>query len=212
MARRTKEDAQATRAALLDAAERVFAQHGVARTSLAQVAAEAGVTRGAVYWHFKDKVDLFTAMMGRAVQPLEDGLARLDDGPPGADPVQRLLAALADALRQIARDEQTRRVLTVAHFMVEHTDELGALRAHRIDKHNRHGEIIARVLAAGAQARGIALNPPAPQLGRAVHALVAGLVQDWLLAPHFELEPTALAALRALLAGAGMAPLVADQG
>ena len=63
MARRTKEDALATRDALLDAAERVFGRRGVARTSLAQIAEEAGLTRGAVYWHFKDKADLFTAMM-----------------------------------------------------------------------------------------------------------------------------------------------------
>ena len=55
MARRTKEEALATRHALLDAAERVFGRRGVARTSLVEIAEEAGVTRGAVYWHFKDK-------------------------------------------------------------------------------------------------------------------------------------------------------------
>ena len=58
MARRTKEDALATRHALLDAAERSFQVHGVARTSLAQIAEAAGLTRGAIYWHLKDKADL----------------------------------------------------------------------------------------------------------------------------------------------------------
>ena len=48
MARRTKEDALATRHALLDAAERSFQVHGVARTSLAQIAEAAGLTRGAI--------------------------------------------------------------------------------------------------------------------------------------------------------------------
>ena len=48
MARRTKEDALATRTALLDAAERVFLQRGVSRTSLADIAQAAGVTRGAL--------------------------------------------------------------------------------------------------------------------------------------------------------------------
>ena len=52
MARRTKQDAQATREALLDAAEHVFEQRGVARTSLNHIAEAAGLTRGAVYWHF----------------------------------------------------------------------------------------------------------------------------------------------------------------
>ena len=66
MARRTKEDAQATRTALLDAAERVFQQRGVSRTSLNEIAQAAGVTRGALYWHFKDKAALFNAMMEHA--------------------------------------------------------------------------------------------------------------------------------------------------
>src|SRR5687768_7926109 len=56
--RRTKEDAAATRAAVLDASLRVFSRKGYAATRLEEVAAEAGVTRGAVYWHFADKAEL----------------------------------------------------------------------------------------------------------------------------------------------------------
>ena len=77
MARRTKEDALATREALLDAAELVFEQRGVSRTSLSDIAKAAGVTRGAVYWHFKDKADLFNAMMERVTLPLETDLGGL---------------------------------------------------------------------------------------------------------------------------------------
>ena len=47
MARRTKEEAQATRVQILDAAERVFHAQGVSRASLAEVAKAAGVSRGA---------------------------------------------------------------------------------------------------------------------------------------------------------------------
>ena len=65
MVRRTKEDALATRSSLLDAAELLFQAQGVSRTSLADIAREAGTTRGAIYWHFKDKADLFNAMMER---------------------------------------------------------------------------------------------------------------------------------------------------
>ena len=54
MARRTKEDAEATRNKLLDAAAEVFFAKGVAGASLSEVAQAAGLTRGAIYWHFKD--------------------------------------------------------------------------------------------------------------------------------------------------------------
>ena len=58
MVRRTKEEAQETRNSILDAAERVFFEKGVSRTSLADIAQAAGVTRGAIYWHFAHKSDL----------------------------------------------------------------------------------------------------------------------------------------------------------
>src|SRR5205085_152133 len=63
MARRTRKEALETRDRIIDAAEHVFQRKGVAHASLAEVAARAKVTRGAVYWHFKDKSELFDAMM-----------------------------------------------------------------------------------------------------------------------------------------------------
>ena len=57
--RRTKAEAEETRQAILAAAERVFFKKGVANSSLDEVAAAAGVTRGAIYWHFSSKTDLF---------------------------------------------------------------------------------------------------------------------------------------------------------
>lgn len=60
--RKTKEEAQKTRLHLLNAALEVFWRNGVTRSSLQEIATEAGVTRGALYWHFKNKEDLFEAL------------------------------------------------------------------------------------------------------------------------------------------------------
>lgn len=59
MARKTKEQAQETRLQILEAAVVEFSARGVSATSLTDIANAAGVTRGAIYWHFKNKVDLF---------------------------------------------------------------------------------------------------------------------------------------------------------
>ena len=87
MARRTKEDAQVTRNRILDTAVAVFNHKGVAHTSLNDIAKEAGVTRGAIYWHFENKVAMFDAMIERLICPLlinaEDREARI-----AADPLQ----------------------------------------------------------------------------------------------------------------------------
>ena len=97
---------------LLDAAEILFQSQGVSRTSLQQIAEQAGATRGAIYWHFKDKAALFNAMMERVTLPLEltlasDGQATADDTR-GA-PLERMRAAFMNALHTTVHDEQTRR-------------------------------------------------------------------------------------------------------
>ena len=61
--KKTKEDAALTRKMLLDAALNVFSHKGYAQSSLEEVAREAGVTRGAIYWHFSNKFEMFYAVL-----------------------------------------------------------------------------------------------------------------------------------------------------
>ena len=61
--RRTKEDAALTRETVLDAALAVFSRQGYAATTLDHIAQEAGVTRGAIYWHFGGKAELYNALV-----------------------------------------------------------------------------------------------------------------------------------------------------
>lgn len=66
MARKTKEESQKTRDGILDAAERVFLEKGVGTTAMADLADAAGVSRGAVYGHYKNKIEVCLAMCDRA--------------------------------------------------------------------------------------------------------------------------------------------------
>jgi TetR/AcrR family acrAB operon transcriptional repressor len=67
--RRTKEDAEKTRQALLQAAELVFGKKGYAATRLSDIADEANVTRGAIYHHFSNKKELFICLNQERVSP-----------------------------------------------------------------------------------------------------------------------------------------------
>ena len=68
MARKTKEDSQRTRDLILDAAEFIFCEKGVAHASMADIAERAGVSRGAIYGHYKNKTEVALAMCGRALE------------------------------------------------------------------------------------------------------------------------------------------------
>lgn len=69
--RRSKEDAEATRREILQAALKVFSEQGIPGATLVQIAERARVTRGAVYHHFEDKRALLLALIETSYQPAE---------------------------------------------------------------------------------------------------------------------------------------------
>jgi TetR/AcrR family transcriptional regulator, acrAB operon repressor len=204
MGRRTKEDALATRHSLLDAAERVFQAKGVSSTSLNDIAIAAGVSRGAIYWHFKDKADLFNAMMERVSLPLEASMA---DGMAAAraDPLPSLREAILHALESTATDPQTRRVFEVATQKVEYIDSLSAVRKRHLAVREACLVQMTEGLQRSADFRRRQMPIPAESAARGLYALVDGLIQNWLLdSSQFDLPACGKHAIDAYLAGLGM--------
>lgn len=201
MPRRTKEEALATRNALLDAAEALFERAGVSGTSLHDIAQAAGVTRGAVYWHFKDKADLFNAMMERATLPFEAPFAAAEHDDEG-DALERLRALTGAILRQVATDAHAQRVFTIATQMVEYVSELGAVRERHLQSRER-GRKAFEALLRRAAAQGRLAEGVSPRHGAvALHALVNGLIYNWMLdRSGFDLQRVGRAAVDSLLAG-----------
>jgi len=188
MARRTKEDAAATRDSILDAAEQLFVQQGVSRTTLQHIASAAGVTRGAIYWHFDDKGVLFNAMMDRAKSPMRAALDELTASK-GDDPLAELHQYCMRVLSETVSNPQARRVFEIAVLKMEFVDELDAVRARRTE-HMIEWMALAENRVASAVARGQArpcVNPRTLALG--LWVVVDGLMRNWLFDPQaFDLE------------------------
>lgn len=70
MARKTAAEAKETRQRIIDAALEVFVAQGVPDATLDQIARKAGVTRGAVYWHFNGKLEVLQAVLASRQHPL----------------------------------------------------------------------------------------------------------------------------------------------
>jgi TetR/AcrR family acrAB operon transcriptional repressor len=201
MARRTKEEALATRERLIDTAEDLFSKNGVSQTSLNDIALAAGVTRGAIYWHFKDKADLFNAMMERVRLPMEERLepAELDSG---TAPLQQLRASVVSALRNLVSDERSRRVYEIAIHKVEYVGELESLRAKHIEVRAACLTEIEASLRLAVKHSSLKLRVSVPVAARGLHAMVAGLIHDWMLAPdEFDLVRVGREVVGAYLVG-----------
>ena len=205
MVRRTKADALVTRNTLLDAAEHLFQAHGVSRTSLNDIATAAGNTRGAIYWHFKDKADLFNAMMERVTMPLEGALACAAGKAEAADnPLLSLRDSMMNALRQTATDEQTRRVFEVATHKVEYVSEMQAVRDRHLRVRNQCMAMTEKALREVVRRENVKLAMPLPTAALGLHVIMDGLIQNWLLDPQaFDLEKCGRQTMDAYLTGLG---------
>jgi TetR/AcrR family transcriptional regulator, acrAB operon repressor len=200
MARKTKEEAQATRGRILDAAERLFQAQGVSRTSLHDIAVAAGVTRGAVYWHFQDKGDLFNAMLERVFLPMELRKAALTSAAPGGVlPAVREL--LVDILTLLERDEQARRVAEIVTQRLELSGEMSGVRERRLQVRRDFQHQLERALRQGQRSGEVRPSPGARQLALGLHALLDGLIHNWLFDPSHNLRRAGAHAIDVHLAG-----------
>jgi len=178
--RRSKEDSLKTRQKIVLAARRVFARRGVSQTSIEHVARAAGVTRGAVYGHFKGKDALFQCMREKVRLPLVDvmneELLHRPEDPLGG--VERYLLAVLDAM---GTDAATRDTFHILNFKCEY---VGTLAADMERQALRMAELADKLETAyrAASRRGMLRKGLSPRLAALnTAAFLLGLVRMWLM-------------------------------
>lgn len=206
MVRKTKEEALETRARILETAEHIFSEQGVAHTSLQDIAVAANVTRGAIYWHFKNKIDLLDAMLQRVKTPMDEAVRNTSDAN-ATDPLDQLRRSALQALHLIHDDSSARRVCEILTFKCEYVAETEDLRKRHHDSRNNCLEHYEAAFS-NAIARGqlpANINPRHAAIG--LHSVVYGLLLDWLLAPgEFDLTEVGVASVDTFLAGLSHRP------
>jgi TetR/AcrR family acrAB operon transcriptional repressor len=209
MVRRTKEEALETRSRILDAAERVFYDKGVAHASLEDIAAVAEVTRGAIYWHFKDKAELFDAMMQRVVLPAEEMIERADGGGDGQT-LTLLRNATVDVLMRTATDTRIQRIFEIAYHKCEYVGDARGVR----DRHIASQAECLKTIEHGFRAC-VASGELPPSVDAKVAAvgamsLVSGIIANWVLDPSsFALKKHAQALVDIYFRGLASTPVAA---
>lgn len=183
MARKTKAEAENTREHILDAAEHLFFEHGVSRTTLEKIASAAGMTRGAIYWHFENKSALFSAMLERIRLPFQQRLDKLDTEQ-HPDPLAQLREFLVEALQLIVSSERHFRVLSIVFLRCEYIEELNPAVSQQAELDHAANTIISRTLQRAKHA-GLLQDHVDPDLAaRAIHAYFGGLIRKCLLQPQ----------------------------
>jgi len=186
--RRSKEDARQTRKKIIQAAEEVFFHQGIARTTLEQVARAAGVTRGAIYWNFENKVDLINAVHAEVQMPAEEILNRIL-----ADDSRAALAKLeqhcVDSLLQLHTDEHINRVYSILLLKCEHSEETSLLNERLRESKQGMTDNLQRFFARLQQYGHISAGEEPRLLAVGLYSFMLGLYSDYLRYPDFYQMP-----------------------
>jgi TetR/AcrR family transcriptional regulator, acrAB operon repressor len=149
--RRRKHDAEQTKEALLDAALSVFSRQGIQATRLEDIAAEAKVTRGAIYWHFGGKDGIVRELLHRRIDPV---LAMVTEVSTRVIPaIKRMEILIQELLALIEGSTQMR-----DSFLLEFERSVFGSPASKIhpvmEESTRHFEKVLRGLVKEGQAEG----------------------------------------------------------
>jgi len=164
---------------LLDAAARVFAERGYRGASVEAIAAEAGVTKGALYWNFENKEDLFFSLLEERVDRRVRLLVEQTETVAGEDTVPPLVSReISDVV-----DEQ-RQMLLLTHEYWSLAARDPELSARYAERQRSLRELVAHGIVAHHEATSVALTADPQELATAVIALANGLAMDRIVDPE----------------------------
>ncbi|HVZ71637.1 MAG TPA: TetR family transcriptional regulator [Polyangia bacterium] len=202
MPKKTAAEAEETRRHLLAVARRLFAGRGYAAVGTEEIVRAARVTRGALYHHYRDKEDLFVAVVEDVMRDNEAAL-RAVLARHAATPARALLAAAA-AFLDLSERRDVQRVL-----FQDAPSVLGWRRWRALDA--KYGLGLVRGALEAAMARGALARQPVRPLA---HLLLGALIEAALMIAHADDPARARAEIEAPLARivAGLRPARVRRG
>ncbi|HCW0178155.1 TPA: acrEF/envCD operon transcriptional regulator [Citrobacter freundii] len=181
MARRTKADALKTRQHLIETAIVQFAARGVSNTTLNDIADAANVTRGALYWHFENKTQLFNELWLQQ-PPLRDLIQEQLVGRWGDNPLQRLQERLVVGLQYIAENPRQQALMQILYHKCEFHNDMISEQAIREKIGINHLDMriaLQQCMDEGLIATGLDLDV----IIIILHGSFSGIVKNWLINP-----------------------------
>ena len=181
MARRTKADALKPRQHLIETAIVQFAARGVSNTTLNDIADAANVTRGALYWHFENKTQLFNELWLQQ-PPLRDLIQEQLVGRWGDNPLQRLQERLVVGLQYIAENPRQQALMQILYHKCEFHNDMISEQAIREKIGINHLDMriaLQQCMDEGLIATGLDLDV----IIIILHGSFSGIVKNWLINP-----------------------------
>ncbi len=198
--RRTKEEAAITRARLLEVALESFHARGYSATTLDDIARQAGITRGAIQWHFGNKAELYNTLIRESYQ--EAATAFRDIYSAAGTPLQKLRLILIKWLGYTAENVKFRTMLEVVMLKTEVSPELAGGMQEKTAGNQATIGFFSDLIRQGIQSGEIRPEVHAEVAAMAALGMINGVTMIWLTDPTaFSLRGAAEEAVDIFLRG-----------
>lgn len=214
MARKKKEDAEKTRQQLIEAAIVQFSTRGVASTTLTDIADAANLTRGAIYWHFSSKSEIFNAIWEQQL-PLREIIRDRLSLSKEDDPLLMLREQFIASLQFIAQDPHQCALLQILYHKCEFNSDM----ISECEIRNRIGindEYLRGTLEQCISRKVISPNVNIELALIVFHGFFSGVIKNWLMNSDsfnlYQQAPALVDNILATLPGAQVSPAVYGAG
>jgi len=179
--RRTKEDAEITRREILKAALNSFTEKGYSATRLEDVAKLAGVTRGAIYWHFDNKEHLYLQLMEETIDKYKTRVREVLDKE--GSPLTKIRTLLRELFVMLEDDEEYRAAYASFLLRTEMTERMRRQFDGSMEFMIELGGILGNLVSEGIRIEEIEPGTDPYVAAVALITFINGVEMSWLMDP-----------------------------
>lgn len=184
--KRTKEKAAETKELLFNAALQVCSKKGYQGTTLNDIAKEAGVTRGAIHWHFGNKLNLFISIAEKAQKKINEVIE--DSIKDDQTPLTSLKIIMQNFFSYVFKNQEFKNIVNIA-VRAKMSDDLADLKEVYIEALENRKKFIIDLIKEGMETGEIKKNLNPERTSAAIISFVSGSVNNWIFnAELFPLE------------------------
>lgn len=182
MVRKTKEETQETRKRILEAAVSVFYEKGFNLSTLDDIAKEAGMTRGAIYWHFENKKSIFSALHDEMHSGFMDRVLEKDKIE-AEDPLKQLEDLCVEILADFQVNEDRRRGLSIFCLKNDYSGEMEEFMKEQEGKKGEARTLVGKFFKKAVQKGILPKNTDSDFLSQALCFYMMGIMNESLMLP-----------------------------
>lgn len=186
--RKTKQKAIETKNIIFDSALKVFWEKGFSSTTLEDIAKEAGISRGAIYWNFKNKQDLYVCLLKEYFNDnFYENLKYNDES--NKDPVAAIRDYMYGYFKILINDEKARKYMEILRYKTEIKTDISEVLKVEQEMDLKIKEELSKLIERGIEANEIRNDIDKDVISMSALSYLNGIEDSWLINPEaFALE------------------------